>query len=61
MLRLSFALWRRDVAIRKAAEFEMRVRGQIGTNKTQRREATLQQRARRWQHIANTLDKTKEE
>jgi len=52
MLKLQFALWRRDVALRKAARINrMGVRERRHTRRLEK----LQQRAERWAIIANAL------
>lgn len=53
MIRLQFALWRRDVAIRKLAKLrKVRWRSDRWAN----REVVLDQRMRRWERIARSFE-----
>ena len=52
MIRLQFALWRRDVAVRKARRIK---EWNVKTSRDVRRLFKFEQRAARWNVIANTL------
>lgn len=55
MMRLQFALWRRDVASRKLVSFRKRKNAGIWYACDRRKEMRLEQRRDRWETIAGSL------